>query len=59
MRGRKECNCDRVNEKGRKKETRPVTRSIPVVDGWARVEMHIFNLLNLCSRTDGPTDRLL
>ena len=41
-----------INEK-----TRPDTRPIPVADGWAGAEMHVFPLFDSCSRTDQPTDR--
>ena len=37
-------------------QTRPDTRPIPVADGWAGAEMHVFTLFDLCSRTDGRID---
>ena len=41
------------------KETRPDTRPIPVVDGWAGAEMHVFALSQLDHHvpTDQPTEQ--
>ena len=36
--------------------TWPDTLPIPVADGWAGAEMHVFALFDSYSRTDGPTD---
>ena len=38
------------------KSTRPDTRPIPVADGWAGAEMHVFTLSNSIT-TDGRTDQ--
>ena len=54
-----------MNEKNKTKnyttttETRPDTRPIPVANGWAGAEMHVFtfsNSITMDQRTDGPTD---
>ena len=42
-------------EDGRK--TRPDTRPIPVADRWAGAELRVFTLFDLCSRTNGRTDK--
>ena len=38
-------------------KTRPDTRLIPVADGWAGAEMHVFALSNSITSTDRRTER--
>ena len=38
------------------RKTRPDTWPIPVADGWAGAEMHVFIVLDSCAGTDGPMD---
>ena len=42
--------------RGRRENTRPDTRPIPVADGCAGAEMRVFTHFDSCSRTDRPTD---
>ena len=47
---------ERRKEERKTEKTRPDTRPIPVADGWAGAEMHVFPTFRLVF-TDRPTDR--